>query len=77
MRAHRGALQAIGPETPQGFCKQAGIAWGQLWGQLPGIVRALNLNINDLEALLDSPPLHHAMKEKAEAHASAFLLLAT
>lgn len=52
----RGAWQAIGPETSQGFCKQAGMAWGQLWGQLSGAARALNLNINDLESLLDSPP---------------------
>lgn len=54
--AHHGASQAIGPETPQGFCNQAGIAWGQLWGQLPGIAHALCFNINALESLLDSPP---------------------
>ena len=62
---------------PQGLRGQAGIAWGQLWGQLSGTVRAHDLNINDLDALLDSPPLHHSTKEKAEAHASAFLLAAT
>ena len=50
------AARSIVPAMPQGLRGQAGTAWGQLWGQLPGAVRALDLNINDLEALLDRLP---------------------
>ncbi len=46
----------IEPAASLGVSIQAGIVWGHFWGHLPKTVRALDLNINDLEALLDSPP---------------------
>ena len=65
-----------------GVFSQAGIVWGQLWGQLFNMVRALYFKINNLEALFDRVLGHQSrhrchpkkLEPRRESRVSAFFV---